>query len=70
VSGHISSAMLLSLNTFGITQSQFDAVFRLAMSAMLYLMLIVAVLAVAPNLLGIDKRDITGLFGRLRPKGA
>jgi O-antigen/teichoic acid export membrane protein len=70
VSGHISSAMLLSLNTFDITPSQFDTVFRLALSAMLYLMLIVAILAAAPNLVGIDKRDISGLFGKLRTKGA
>jgi O-antigen/teichoic acid export membrane protein len=70
VSARISSAMLLSLNTFDVTQNQFDAFFRLAMAGMLYLMLIVAVLAVSPNLVGIDKRDIKGIIGRLRPKGA
>jgi O-antigen/teichoic acid export membrane protein len=64
VSGRISRAMLLSPNTFGITQSQFDAVFRLATAGMLYLILIIVVLAVAPNLVGIDRRDLKGLFAR------
>jgi len=67
-SGYISSAILLSLNTYSITQSLFDAVIRLAISGLLYDMLIVAILAVAPNLFGIEKRDLTSLFGKLSPE--
>jgi O-antigen/teichoic acid export membrane protein len=68
-SGYLSDTIFLSFSTFGIVQSGLIALSRLVVSAIIYILLIVAILAVAPNLLGIDKRDITGLIERLKPKG-
>lgn len=63
-SKQIPETMLLSMNTFEITQSQFVAVLRLATAGMLYLILIIIVIAVAPNLVGIDRRDLKCLIAR------
>lgn len=64
ISKKIASEMLFTLNTFGMIHNQFDAVIRLVISGVLYFLLIVSILAVKPSLVGIDKRDLMGLFGR------
>lgn len=64
MSGQLSDSILLTLNTYGVEQSLFNSVFHLALSGIFYAVLIAGLLFWVPAWVGIDKRDLTDLWGK------
>jgi hypothetical protein len=64
VTRQISDTFLVSLNYFGMAQDLFYLSFQLAISGVLFVIMILILLTLAPNLVGIDRRDLMSLFGK------